>query len=77
MASVKKQCEPKMLRSRRRYLDQCDAVLSLACGLGVQAVADWAPSLPVLPGADTTFRDGEEPRGIWRERCHATRSEAV
>ena len=48
-----------------------DAILSLACGIGVQAVAESISDIPVLPGVNTSFMGMAKEWGIWDERCVA------
>ena len=46
-----------------------DAVLSLACGAGVQTMAEALDPLPVLPALNTTFLGASFEPGVWREMC--------
>jgi len=51
-------------------MDGVEAVLSLACGAGVQTVAELFPELPVFPVQNTYFIGAEEREGgILEERC--------
>ena len=50
-------------------VDQFDAIISLACGVGVQFMAEKYMKIPVLPGVDTCFMGVTEERGVWSERC--------
>ena len=51
-------------------MDDVDAVLSLACGIGVQTLAQLSPELPVFPAQNTHFMGAEErEEGILEERC--------
>jgi ferredoxin len=49
-------------------LENADAVLVLACGAGVQTVADSTP-LPVFPGLESVFLGNVIRNGIFEERC--------
>jgi ferredoxin len=69
--TVKRQCDPEFLELLAGRTDDVDAVLSLGCGIGVQAVAEWLPYLPVLPGVNTSFMGMTQETGIWDERCAA------
>jgi len=48
-----------------------DAILSLGCGIGVQALAERFMELPVLPGVNTSFMGMTKETGVWDERCAA------
>ena len=67
--TLERQCDHEYLEEIRNTLDQYDAVLSLACGVGVQFMAEKYPPTPVLPGVDTCFMGVTEERGVWTERC--------
>ena len=55
----------------RDNIDQYDAVVSLACGVGVQFMAEKYRTTPVYPGVNTCFLGATEERGLWTERCQA------
>lgn len=67
--TLERQCDHEYLEEIRNSIDQYDAVLSLACGVGVQFMAEKYFNLPVLPGVDTCFMGATEERGVWSERC--------
>jgi len=67
--TIERQCENDMLKSYLRIPAGTEAVLSLACGAGVQIVADAFEPLPVIPALTTTFMGGADEPGIWREKC--------
>jgi ferredoxin len=69
--TLKRQCEPEFLDMLAGRVGDVDAVLSLACGIGVQAVAERFRQLPVLPGVNTSFMGMPKEWGIWDERCAA------
>lgn len=69
--TLKRQCDPEFLGLLSGRVDDVDAVLSLGCGIGVQAVAEWLTDLPVLPGVNTSFMGMTKESGIWDERCAA------
>ena len=50
-------------------IDEYDAVVSIACGVGVQFMAEKYHSKPIYPGVNTMFMGATEARGIWTERC--------
>ena len=67
--TLERQCDHEYLEEIRNIIDQYDGVLSLACGVGVQFMAEKYLRTPVLPGVDTCFMGVTEERGVWTERC--------
>lgn len=64
-----RQCDPEYLAELSDLVDNHQVVLSLACGVGCQFMAEQYPSKPVYPGVNTMFMGGKEQRGLWTERC--------
>ncbi|MBF0258040.1 MAG: methylenetetrahydrofolate reductase C-terminal domain-containing protein [Desulfamplus sp.] len=69
--TLERQCDHEYLEEIRDVVDQYDAILSLACGVGVQFTAEKYHSTPLLPGVNTCFLGANEQRGMWTERCQA------
>jgi len=69
--TVKRQCEWEFLDQIGDEIAEADAVLSLGCGIGVQALAERFPTKPVLPGLNTSFLGMPQEYGIFTERCAA------
>jgi len=67
--TLERQCDHEYLEELRNTIDQYDAVISLACGVGVQFTAEKYFSTPVYPGVNTCFMGATEERGVWGERC--------
>jgi ferredoxin len=67
--TIERQCENDLVRAYLHIPEGTDAVLSLACGAGVQIVADILDPLPVIPALTTTFMGGSDEPGVWREKC--------
>jgi hypothetical protein len=67
--TIERQCENDLLKAFLQIPEGIDAVLSLACGVGVQMVADAFEPLPVIPALSTTFMGGADEPGVWREKC--------
>jgi ferredoxin len=69
--TVKRQCDFEFLDILEDKVGEVNAVLSLGCGTGVQVVAERFPSIPVLPGVNTSFMGASKEWGVWDERCAA------
>jgi ferredoxin len=69
--TLKRQCDPEFLDQLVDKITDVDVVLSLGCGIGVQAIAERFPELPVLPGVNTSFMGMTKESGVWDERCAA------
>ncbi len=69
--TIQRQCEPEFVEPVLEHLDGVDAVLSLACGIGVNFMADQNLDVPVFPAVNTTFMGATVRHGEWAERCAA------
>ncbi len=69
--TLERQCDHEYLEEIRDVVDQYDAVVSLACGVGVQFTAEKYLETPIYPGVNTCFLGATEKRGLWTERCQA------
>lgn len=67
--TIQRQCEKDFVKAFLTLPPDADAVLSLACGAGVQTVAEAMEALPVLPSLNTTFLASLDAPGLWREKC--------
>lgn len=67
--TVERQCDKEFLEELRPKVADYDAVLSLACGVGVQFLSDMYEDKVVLPGVDTSFIGANDEVGFWTERC--------
>jgi ferredoxin len=56
-------------RKHAGELSSADAVLVLACGAGVQTMADAVEGKPVLPGLESVFLGNVVRHGVFEERC--------
>ncbi|MDQ7785272.1 MAG: methylenetetrahydrofolate reductase C-terminal domain-containing protein [Desulfomonilaceae bacterium] len=70
-ATVERQCDREFLGLFRDHIEEADAVVSLACGAGIQFLAEMYPDTPVFPGVDTSFIGVAEGAGVWSERCRS------
>lgn len=67
--TVERQCEFEMNAALTDEIGNYDAVLSTACGVGVQTLAEQFPDAIVLPALNTKFMGRPEELGTWSERC--------
>ena len=67
--TIERQCEDEFIQEAAEGIARNDAVLSLACGAGVQAIARRFYHTPVLPGVNTTFIGVLEKQGLFTEEC--------
>ena len=70
-ATVERQCEREMVAEIKDKVAEADAIISLACGSGVQTMAEMFEDKPVFPGVNTTFIGMPEREGLWVEMCGA------
>jgi hypothetical protein len=69
--TVQRQCEWEYLDPLHAQIEEVDLVLSLGCGIGVQAIAQRYPEAMVVPGLNTAFMGLPTEQGVWEERCVA------
>jgi ferredoxin len=68
-ATIERQCDREFFDAVRERIEAADAVLSMACGVGVQFAIEVFPSAVVLPALDTKFYGATLEQGVWSERC--------
>ncbi len=64
-----RQCDTEFIEASRPTLARAGAILSLACGAGVQFLAEKFPNTPVLPALNTSFLGVNRELGYWTEMC--------
>jgi ferredoxin len=69
--TVQRQCEWEYLDQIAEQVNEAEVVLSLGCGIGVQAIAEHFPQKWVVPGLNTAFMGLPTEQGVWTERCAA------
>jgi ferredoxin len=69
--TIERQCDNIFIEQAAEAIEKADAVLSLGCGAGVQAIAERYTDKPVYAGLDTAFLGILEERGVWTEKCAA------
>ena len=69
--TMAKQCDSYLVTSiLEPQTEGVEAILSLACGIGVQEIAKLFPGIPVFPAQNTHFMGAEEREaGTLEERC--------
>lgn len=68
---VERQCDFEYLEGIRHLVKDVDAVLSLACGIGIQTCNQAFQDKMTWPGVDTKFLGVNLNVGEWAERCQA------
>ncbi|MFP4393083.1 MAG: methylenetetrahydrofolate reductase C-terminal domain-containing protein [Desulfohalobiaceae bacterium] len=67
--TLERQCDHEYLDEIKDIAENYQAIVSLACGVGVQFMAEKYHNVPVYPGVNTCFMGVTEHRGLWTERC--------
>lgn len=67
--TLERQCDPEYVEELTPHIDRSDAILSMACGCGVQEIARRFPDKIVFPAVNTKFMGASERQGVWAERC--------
>ncbi len=67
--TLDRQCVYEFIDQLTDVIDRYDIVLSLACGAGVQAVAEVFPKVLIVPALNTTFLGETKEAGLWVENC--------
>ena len=70
-ATLEKQCEWEFVETLAEKVKGVDAIVSLACGIGIQALAERFADVPVYPGVNTTSLAIREQPGLWNARSAA------
>ena len=69
--TVERQCNEQYLESLDDIVEKADCLLSMACGAGVQLLAERYPDKPVFPAVNTIAIGIDIDIGIYEERCRA------
>ena len=67
--TVERQCDAQYLAEIQDMTGGVDCVLSMACGAGIQHLAEAFPRLPVFPAVNTVFVGIDRDVGLYEERC--------
>ena len=71
VGGIERQCEHEFFNSALDAISSTESVLSLACGVGVQFMAEKFKTTPVYPALNTTFLGAVEQPGYFTEKCQA------
>lgn len=66
---LERQCDPEYVAELKDIVDNYDAVISMACGVGPQFLSETYPRQRFFPAVNTTFYGGAVTHGMWEERC--------
>lgn len=69
--TLERQCEPEFIEPFAPAAESVDAIMSLACGIGMQLLAERFPQIAFYPGVNTTSLSLREAPGLWTTRCAA------
>jgi len=70
MHTITRQCDHEFFDDETaKKINGADAVISMACGVGVQFCVECFPDKVVFPALDTTFYGATLEQGVWGERC--------
>ena len=67
--TIERQCNADFFADIDRLAGDYQAIVSTACGAGVQFVAERYPRLPVLPALNTDFVGFDKDVGWYEENC--------
>ncbi len=67
--TIERQCENEFIKDLAGPAADVDAIVSFGCGVGVQAIAERFPDIPVYAGLNTDFMGLLEEQAVWTEKC--------
>ena len=67
--ATERQCEYEFIDKFKKDLESVEVVLSIACGVGVQAMSERHPDTITIPGLNTKFMGYPVEHALWEERC--------
>jgi len=67
--SVLRQCEWEFVEPLKERVEKSEVTLSMACGVGIQTLAERYPKALVYPAVDTTFMGMPRKIGFFEENC--------
>lgn len=72
--TIERQCDREYLEELDDKVKDYDAIISMACGVGIQFLAERFPEKPVFPGVDTSGLAVNQAVGWYEERCRSCQS---
>ena len=72
--TLERQCDREYLAELDAIAKNYEAILSMACGVGVQFLAERFPEIPVFPAVDTSGLAVNQDVGWYEERCRSCES---
>jgi len=69
VGSLVRQCDKEYIDTIDEWQGRYDVILSTACGVGVNFIANLRPRDNVYPALNTTFFGGSAEQGVWSEQC--------
>jgi ferredoxin len=70
-ATIERQCDREFFDTIKDKVTEYEAILSMACGAGVQYCAEVLEPIRSIPALNTHFIGVTEAQGNWAERCRA------
>ena len=67
--SLVRQCDKEYIDAIDQWQGQYDIIISTACGVGVNFIANQRPTDMVYPALNTSFMGGSPEQGVWTEQC--------
>jgi len=69
--TIERQCNPRFVTEIRDVIKGYDCLVSMACGAGVQLMAEFYPDIPIFPALNTMAIGIDRDVGVYEERCRA------
>jgi ferredoxin len=69
--TLERQCDREYLAELDNKVETYDALISMACGVGIQFLAERFPAKPVFPAVDTSGLAVNQAVGWYEERCRS------
>ncbi|MBU0485456.1 MAG: methylenetetrahydrofolate reductase C-terminal domain-containing protein [Proteobacteria bacterium] len=68
-STLVRQCDKEYIDGIDQWEGKYDAIVSMACGVGVNFIANLRPLDKVYPAVNTSFFGGSAEQGVWTEQC--------